>query len=146
MLIAGKYEEDYPPGVEEYVAIVSGLYNREQILAMEKSVLETLGWTLTVPNTYHFLIRFVKAAGADKEMEDMAFFMAELGLMQYAMIKYSPSMLAASAVYAAKLHLKITPIWNDSLELHTGFSEHEVIECAQQLASFHSDELPLTFG
>ncbi|MCL7051403.1 hypothetical protein MKW94_005678 [Papaver nudicaule] len=140
MLIAGKYEEDYPPGVEEYVTFASGLYNREHILAMEKSVLETLGWTLTVPNTYHFLVRFVKAAGADKEMEDTAFYMAELGLMHYAMmIKYSPSILAASSVYAAKLHLKITPIWNDSLELHTGFSEPEVIECAQQLASFHSE-------
>ncbi|MCL7034280.1 hypothetical protein MKW94_030548 [Papaver nudicaule] len=139
MLIAGKYEEDKPPGVQEYVTIACGLYTRKQILGMEKSILGKLGWTLTVPTTYHFLVRFIKTAVADKEMEDTAFFMAELGLMQYATIKYSPSLLAASAVYAAKLYLKITPFWNETLEFHTGFSESQVTECAQKLLSFHSE-------
>ncbi|MCL7035297.1 hypothetical protein MKW94_000264 [Papaver nudicaule] len=139
MLIAGKYEEDKPPGVEEFVTIASGFYNREQILSTEKSILEKLGWSLTVPNPYHFLIRFVKAAGADKEMEDIAFFMAELGLMQYEMMKFCPSMLAASAVYAAKLYLKKTPLWNETLEFHTGYSESQLTGCAQKLLSFHSE-------
>ncbi|MCL7035473.1 hypothetical protein MKW94_015109 [Papaver nudicaule] len=139
MLIAGKYEEDKTPGVEEFVTIASGFYNREKILSMEKSILEKLGWSLTVPNTYHFLIRFVKAAGADKEIEDSAFFMAELGLMQYELMKFCPSMLAASAVYAATLYLKKTPLWNETLEFHTGYSESQLTGCAQKLLSFHSE-------
>ncbi|MCL7051074.1 hypothetical protein MKW94_002194 [Papaver nudicaule] len=139
MLIAGKYEEDYPPAVEEYVTISFGRYNREQILGMEKLILEDLGWSLTVPTTYHFLVRFIKAAGADNEMENLVFFMAEVGLMQYEITRYCPSMFAASAIYAAKLHLKMTPVWNETLEFHTGYSEPEVTECAQKLLSFHSE-------
>ncbi|MCL7027316.1 hypothetical protein MKW94_017672 [Papaver nudicaule] len=141
MLIAAKYEEDYPPAVEEYVTVASGRYNREQILGMEKLLLEDLGWSLTVPTAYHFLVRFIKAAGADKEMENLVFFMAELGLMQYEITRYCPSMFAASAVYAAKLHLEMTPVWNETLEFHTGYSEPEVTECAQKLLSFHSEEV-----
>ncbi|KAI3947580.1 hypothetical protein MKW98_011868 [Papaver atlanticum] len=139
MVIAGKYEEDSPPKVKEYITMAEGVDKKDQILAMEKAVLEKLDWTLAVPTTYHFLVRFIKAAVADKEMEDMSFFMAELGLMKYAMINYSPSMLAASAVYAAKYSLKMTPLWNETLKYHTGFSEFQVIECAKQLTSFHSE-------
>ncbi|KAI3927434.1 hypothetical protein MKW92_044424 [Papaver armeniacum] len=139
MVIAGKYEKKSPPKLKEYVDMAEGVYKKDQILATEKAILAKLGWTLAVPTTYHFLVRFIKAAVADKEMEDMAFFMAELGLMKYAMINYSPSMLAASAVYAAKYSLKMTPLWNETLKYHTGFSEFQVIECAKQLTSFHSE-------
>ncbi|RZC82816.1 hypothetical protein C5167_045601 [Papaver somniferum] len=138
MLIASKYEEIWAPEVNDFVCISDKAYNREQILAMEKAILGKLGWTLTVPTPYHFLVRFVKAAVADKEMENMTFFLAELGLMQYSMIKYCPSMLAASAVYAAQCTLKKTPLWNDTLKLHTGFAEAQLIECAKELVSFHS--------
>ncbi|KAI3853966.1 hypothetical protein MKW92_012050 [Papaver armeniacum] len=138
MLIASKYEEIWAPEVNDFVCISDKAYNRLQILAMEKAILGKLGWTLTVPTPYHFLVRFVKAAVADKEMENMTFFLAELGLMQYSMIKYCPSMLAASAVYAAQCTLKKTPLWNDTLKLHTGFAEAQLIECAKELVSFHS--------
>ncbi|KAI3865013.1 hypothetical protein MKX03_012167 [Papaver bracteatum] len=138
MLIASKYEEIWAPEVNDFVCISDKAYNREQILAMEKAILGKLGWTLTVPTPYHFLVRFVKAAVADKEMENMTFFLAELGLMQYSMIKYCPSMLAASAVYVAQCTLKKTPLWNDTLKLHTGFAEAQLIECANELVNFHS--------
>ncbi|OVA18786.1 Cyclin [Macleaya cordata] len=138
MLIASKYEEIWAPEVNDFVCISDRAYNREHILAMEKSILGKLGWTLTVPTPYHFLVRFIKAAVADKEMENMAFFMAELGLLNYAMIMYCPSMLAASAVYAARSTLNQSPLWNETLKLHTGFSESQLIECAKLLVSFHS--------
>ncbi|MCL7037779.1 hypothetical protein MKW94_007406 [Papaver nudicaule] len=138
MLIASKYEEIWAPEVNDFVCISDKAYTREQILVMEKSILGKLGWTLTVPTPYHFLIRFVKAAVADKETENMTFFLAELGLMQYTMIKYCPSMLAASAVYAAHCTLKKAPLWNETLKLHTGFSEAQLIDCAKELVSFHS--------
>ncbi|OVA18788.1 Cyclin [Macleaya cordata] len=138
MLIASKYEEIWAPEVNDFVTISDRTYTREHILGMEKSILGMLGWTLTVPTPYVFLVRFIKAAVADKEMENMAFFLAELGLMQYAMIMYSPSMLAASAVYAARCTLNKSPLWNETLEIHTGFSESQLIDCAKLLVSFHS--------
>ncbi|MCL7043724.1 hypothetical protein MKW94_023305 [Papaver nudicaule] len=146
MLIASKYEEIWAPEVNDFVYISDMAYTREQILVMEKSILGKLGWTLTVPTPYHFLVRFVKAAVADKEMEDMTFFLAELGLMRYAMIKYCPSMFAASAVYAAQSTLKKTPLWNETLKFHTGFAEAQLIECAKKLVGFHSAAPEHTLG
>ncbi|KAI3993963.1 hypothetical protein MKX01_002976 [Papaver californicum] len=138
MLIASKYEEIWAPEVSDFVCISDRTYTREHILAMEKSILGKLGWTLTVPTPYVFLVRFVKAAVADKKMENMVYFLAELGLVQYAMIMFSPSMLAASAVYAARCILNKTPLWDETLKLHTGYCESQLIECAKQLVSFHS--------
>ncbi|KAI3953003.1 hypothetical protein MKX01_028695 [Papaver californicum] len=130
MLIASKYEEIAAVEVDELVDISDRIYNREQILAMEKSILGKLGWALTVPTTYHFLVRFIKASSvaADKEMENMVFFLAELGLMRYAII-----------CCAANCTLKKTPYWNKTLKLYTGFYEYELIQCAKQLAKFHSE-------
>ncbi|KAI3926899.1 hypothetical protein MKX01_032814 [Papaver californicum] len=85
------------------------------IASMEKSIL-----TLTVPTPYVFLVRFVKAATANKEMEDMAFLLAELGLMQYAVVMFRPSMLAASAVYAARDCAKLL------VSFHAGVAEHKL--------------------
>lgn len=58
----------------------------------------------------------------------MVFFLAELGLMHYTtMISYSSSIMAASAVYAARRTLNMTPPWSDTLRLHTGYSEDELM-------------------
>ncbi|ONK55438.1 uncharacterized protein A4U43_UnF3370 [Asparagus officinalis] len=127
MLIASKYEEIWAPQVEDFICISDRAYSQEQILAMEKSILNRLEWSLTVPTPYVFLVRFIKAAMCDKEMEHMVYFFAELGLIQYSMIMYSPSTVAASAVYAARCTLKKSPLWTESLKHYTGFSEPQLL-------------------
>lgn len=57
----------------------------------------------------------------------MVFFLAELGMMNYETIIYCPSMIAASAVYAARCALNKTPVWNETLKTHTGFSELQIM-------------------
>lgn len=58
----------------------------------------------------------------------MVYLLAELAMMNYSTaIKYSPSMIAASAVYAARCTLNKAPAWNDTLGSHTGFSENELM-------------------
>lgn len=138
MLIACKYEEIWAPEVNDFICISDKTYTREKILAMEKDILDVLEWTLTVPTPYVFLVRFLKAAEADKEMEHMVHFLAELGLMQYSVIKYSPSKFAASAVYAARLTLKKNPIWTDTLEQHTGFSDVQLMDCVKLVVKCHA--------
>lgn len=138
MLIACKYEEIWAPEINDFVCISDAAYCREQILFMEKAMLDKLEWNLTVPTPYVFIMRFLKASASDKEMEDMTFFLAELSLMHYSMIMYCPSMIAASAVYAARCTLKKTPIWNNTLEHHTGFDESQLMDCAKELVNFHS--------
>lgn len=145
MLIACKYEEIWAPEVNDFIMISDKAYVRNQVLAMEKSILGKLEWYLTVPTPYVFLVRYVKAALAAtdeaKEMESMSFFLAELGVMNYStIVAYGPSMLAASAVYVARctLNAAAAPRWTETLRHHTGFSEEEITDCARMLVGFHS--------
>ncbi|KAF3453137.1 hypothetical protein FNV43_RR03572 [Rhamnella rubrinervis] len=140
MLLASKYEEIWSPEVNDFVCISDNAYVREQILVMEKTILGKLGWHLTVPTPYVFLVRYVKASvPSDEEMENMVFFLAELGLMNYsAIITFSPSILAASAVYTARCTLARSPFWTETLKHHTGYSEYQLMDCAELLASLHS--------
>ncbi|KAI3450090.1 hypothetical protein Pfo_006755 [Paulownia fortunei] len=129
MLIACKYEEIWAPEVSDFIAISDNAYVREQVLLMEKAILGKLEWYLTVPTPYVFLVRYIKASlPADKEMENMTFFFAELGLTNYStIIHYCPSMLASSAVYAARCTLSRTPLWTETLKHHTGYSEDQLM-------------------
>eukprot|EP00261_Vitis_vinifera_P003410 XP_002268488.2 PREDICTED: G2/mitotic-specific cyclin S13-7 isoform X2 [Vitis vinifera] len=138
MLIACKYEEIWAPEVNDFVCISDNAYAREQILQMEKSILTKLEWYLTVPTPYVFLVRYIKASVApDQEMEEMVFFLTELGLMNYSTILYSPSMLAASAVYAARCTLRRIPLWSATLKHYTGYTQDQLMDCAKLLVSFH---------
>lgn len=62
MLLASKYEEIWAPEVNDFVCISDNAYIKEQILAMEKAILGKLGWYLTVPTPYVFLVRYIKAS------------------------------------------------------------------------------------
>ncbi|XP_044947985.1 nascent polypeptide-associated complex subunit alpha, muscle-specific form-like [Hordeum vulgare subsp. vulgare] len=74
--------------VNDFILISESVYTREQILKMEKAILNRLEWNLTVPTLYVFLVRFAKVASSssnhknDKEMENTVFFFfAELALL-----------------------------------------------------------------
>ena len=64
MLIASKYEEIYAPEVRDFVYITDKAYTREEILAMESSMLATLDFNITAPSSYRFLERFTKITSA----------------------------------------------------------------------------------
>ncbi|XP_049399574.1 G2/mitotic-specific cyclin S13-7-like [Solanum stenotomum] len=139
MLIACKYEEIWAPEVNDFIHISDNAYARDQILQMEKAILGKLEWYLTVPTPYVFLVRYIKASTPnDQEMENMAFFFAELGLMNYkTTITCCPSMLAASSVYAARCTLNKSPLWTQTLQHHTEYSEDQLMESAKELVSYH---------
>ncbi|XP_007015340.2 PREDICTED: G2/mitotic-specific cyclin S13-7 [Theobroma cacao] len=140
MLIACKYEEIWAPEVNDFVFISDNAYAREQVLAMEKAILDKLEWYLTVPTPYVFLVRYIKASiPSDDKMEDLVFFLAELGLMQYpTVVLCCPSMLAAAAVYAARCTLDKSPLWSETLKHHTGYSEDQLKSWAKLLVKFHA--------
>lgn len=71
MLLASKYEEIWAPEVNDFVCISDNAYIKEQILAMEKAILGKLGWYLTVPTPYVFLVRYIKASlPADEKVKN----------------------------------------------------------------------------
>ncbi|KAJ4724188.1 Cyclin [Melia azedarach] len=139
MLIACKYEEIWAPQVNDFICISDYAYVGYEVLLMEKAILGELGWYLTVPTPYVFLVRYIKASiSPDQEMENLVFFLAELGISHYStIISYCPSMLAAAAVYAARCTLNKSPFWTETLKHHTGYSEEQLKDCAKLLVGFH---------
>lgn len=53
--------------VNDFILISDSAYTREQILKMEKAILNRLEWNLTVPTPYVFLVRFAKAASSSSD-------------------------------------------------------------------------------
>ncbi|CAH8352270.1 unnamed protein product [Eruca vesicaria subsp. sativa] len=147
MLIACKYEEIWAPEVNDFVSISDNAYCREQVLAMEKSILRQLEWCITVPTPYVFLARYIKASvPCDGEIEKLVLYLAELGLMQCPLAFVNrPSILAASAVYDACQLLEKTPSWTETLKHHTGYSEDEIMEKVKMLRNIRDSALERSF-
>lgn len=81
LLIVAKYEEIYPPLLKDFVYITENAYTAEEILDMEKKILFTLDFDLSLCTSYRFLERFSKLAKIDNVTFYLAQYMLELGLL-----------------------------------------------------------------
>eukprot|EP00967_Tisochrysis_lutea_P087085 scaffold123074_cov37-Tisochrysis_lutea.AAC.2 len=136
MLLAAKYEEIHPPGVDEFVYISDNTYTRAEILAMEGTILNRLQFELSVATPKVFLNRFIKAAQiggvCDPRAASLCHYLCELTLQEYAFLKYSPSMLAAASLRLA-LHAAGLPAWTATLEATSGYSAEVLNECVSDV-------------
>ncbi|KAH7692018.1 cyclin B protein [Dioscorea alata] len=137
MLLACKYEEISVPIVEDFIMISDRAYTRLEVLEMEKLIVSTLQFNMSVPTPYPFMRRFLKAAEFDKKLELLSFFIIELCLVEYQMLKFRPSLLAAAAIYTAQCTLRGFRHWTRTSELHANYSEEQLIECSRLMVDFH---------
>ncbi|CAJ2635906.1 unnamed protein product [Trifolium pratense] len=137
MLLACKYEEVYVPAVSDLIHISDKAYTRKDVLDMEKLMLNALQYNMSLPTVYVFMRRFLKAAQADKKLERVAFFLVELSLVEYEMLKFPPSLVAAAAVYTAQCTVSGFKHWNKTCEWHTNYSEDQLLECSMKMVVFH---------
>jgi len=133
MLIASKYEEIYPPELNDFVYITDNSYTREDILDMESLILRVLDWNITVATPLHFLRRFSKAARSDWKTHNLSKYLIEVPLLDIKMLKYLPSEIAAASVFIGRTMLHYNPVWTPTLEHYTGYSEAEVRACVCDL-------------
>lgn len=140
MAIAGKVEEIAVTGVQDWVTVCSDAYTREQINAVEIEMLTRLDWNLTSPTTLHFLRRYTKAAEADVVMHYLAKYLCELALCDHMMLRFLPSMIAATSFYMARKALvKDEPAWSPALHFHAGYAESDLLECRWILMALLSE-------
>lgn len=135
LLAASKYEEIYPPDLNDLVFITDSAYSRSEIVEMELNICETLQYYLTVPTTHTFLCRHLKAAHADRAMVQLACYLAERSMQEYSMIKFLPSVIAATAVLIARKSLKRHP-WSPTLVEFTKYDEPDLQQCVNEMKRF----------
>ncbi|MCL7041745.1 hypothetical protein MKW94_015636 [Papaver nudicaule] len=136
LLLASKYEDFWHPKVKELISLAVDTYTRAQMLAMEKLILKKLLFRLNTPTPYVFMIRFLKASQSDAKVENLAFYLIELCLVEYESLKFKPSMLCASAIYVARCTLHETPAWTPLLCKHSHYEESQLRGCANMILRF----------
>ena len=132
LLIACKYEEIYPPSLKEFVAICDKAYTSQQILDMEADILATLNMELTHSSALRFLDRYSQIAEIEKKAYYFARYLIETVLLEYNMLKYRNSLVAAGAIFLVNKIFKKHG-WTETLAHHTGYAETEVKPCAKDL-------------
>jgi cyclin B len=132
MLIACKYEEIYAPEVRDFVYITDKAYTKEEILLMENEILSTLNYNITVPSP----LRFCEVYRYFLKMDECTFmfckYLLELFLIEYKMLRYNPSLLAASTIF---ITLKLTKKEPEKILELSNYSEEKIKECSKDICS-----------
>ncbi|XP_077234555.1 G2/mitotic-specific cyclin-2-like isoform X2 [Tasmannia lanceolata] len=139
MLLACKYEEICVPLLDDFIFISDKAYTREDVLEMEKSILNTLQFNMSVPTAFVFMKRFLKAAESDTMLETVSFYLMELCMVEYQMLRFPPSLVSASAIYTGRCMLRKSPPWNKILSYHSTYSEDQLLECVRLIEELHQN-------
>jgi len=130
LLIASKYEEIYPPELRDLIYICDNAYSREAILDMEEIVLKTLEYQITIPSAHAFLVRYLKAAHADKRIVQLSCYILDGTLQSYDLLHYLPSQLAAAAVLIARRCVGRNS-WSPTLLRYAQYCEEDILPVAR---------------
>lgn len=141
MLIASKYEEIYAPEVKDFVFITDKAYTRQEVISMELEILNTLEYNLTMPSANRFVEMYHHFIGYNQLVLFFSLYLLDLSIVEYKMLKYKGSLLAASVLYvASKLLHKENIVYNDSIDIDSTklyelseYSEEEIKECAKEV-------------
>ncbi|XP_009876596.1 PREDICTED: cyclin-A1, partial [Apaloderma vittatum] len=133
ILLAAKYEEIYPPEVNELVYITDYTYTKKQVLRMEQLLLKVLAFDLTAPTINQFLLQYFQRNGVCRRTENFARYLAELSLLEAdPFLKYFPSQIAAAAYCLANYTVNRS-FWPERLVAFTGYSLSDIVPCLTDL-------------
>ncbi|XP_035642920.1 G2/mitotic-specific cyclin-B2-like [Oncorhynchus keta] len=133
MLLASKYEEMYSPEIGDFVYITDNAFTKAHIREMEQMILQSLNFELGRPLPLHFLRRASKAGNADVEKHTLAKYLMELTLLDYDMVHYHPSEIAAAALCLSQLLLDELN-WTLTQEHYSTYNENHLKPIMQHIA------------
>ncbi|CAM8941588.1 unnamed protein product [Rhodiola kirilowii] len=135
LLVASKYEENVPPYLEEMCFLTDNSSTNDEILNMEKEVVKLLNHEMNAPTIKTFL-RILAKVSPNKEqsstlLEFIERYLSELSLLNYQLLRFPPSLIAASVVFLARF--TIMPgrhPWTMELQQYSGYRPSDLKECA----------------
>jgi len=101
MHIAWKYEEIYPPEANDFVYITDNAYTKKELLDTEYKILKSLNFNLTFTSCFRYLERFCTLTNWEHLIPNATKHL-NVAVIDYAMLKYEPQVLAAAALYLAQ--------------------------------------------
>ncbi|XP_033962000.1 G2/mitotic-specific cyclin-B2-like isoform X1 [Pseudochaenichthys georgianus] len=133
MLVACKYEEMYAPEVADFAYITDNAFTKAQILVMEQLILRALNFELGRPLPLHFLRRASKVSNSDVERHTLAKYLMELTLLDYNMVHYRPSEIAAASLALSQLLLVALP-WSPQQQHYSTYDAAHLKPIMQHIA------------
>lgn len=134
LMMAAKFDEIYWPNIEEYVFISANTYSKKKLLAAERIIWTKLNYQLCRPTAFNFLSRYCDALlFSEKKLLHLTQYIAYLSLIEYDLLKYLPSEIAAASAYLAAQYLGKENPWNATFEHYTQFTEPELVDCIAAL-------------
>ncbi|KAL4510119.1 hypothetical protein ABPG72_010312 [Tetrahymena utriculariae] len=131
MFIACKFEEIYPPEINDFVFICDSLYTKEQILQMEGELITAINFDLTYTSPLRFLNRYSYLNESTEVQYHCAQYLLELSLIEYKMTEYSSSNQAASALYL--VNQIFDQPWSDELRNQSHYDQSSLKKCAKDM-------------
>ena len=141
LLIASKYEEIYPPELRDLVYVCDRAYSGNEIIDMEEKVLKALEYQITIPSAHAFLVRYLKAAHADKKIVQLACYVLDGTLQSYNLLHYLPSQLAAASVFIARRCVGRNS-WSPTLLKYAEYCEEDVVPVARAVLAEKNSTSP----
>jgi hypothetical protein len=125
LLIAAKYEEIYPPTLNDFLAVSENKFSKQMVLKMEKDILTTLSFNVTAPSAYRFLQRYriLNPICNEDEVFFYAQYLQEIQLLDASLLRFKQSEIAAAALILSTKQLKKTNCWNKEMEKFSGYSD-----------------------
>ncbi|XP_024102789.1 G2/mitotic-specific cyclin-B1 isoform X2 [Pongo abelii] len=133
MFIASKYEEMYPPEIGDFAFVTDNTYTKHQIRQMEMKILRALNFGLGRPLPLHFLRRASKIGEVDVEQHTLAKYLMELTMLDYDMVHFPPSQIAAGA-FCLALKILDNGEWTPTLQHYLSYTEESLLPVMQHLA------------
>jgi transcription initiation factor TFIIIB Brf1 subunit/transcription initiation factor TFIIB len=102
LLIASKYEDIYPPALDEMIKMMAKPSSRKEILEWEFRILKELTFHITAPTPFRFLERFASTSVLYQNALPLAQYIIELAIYDFDIIyNLSPSEIAAIGLFTA---------------------------------------------
>ncbi|XP_028626687.1 G2/mitotic-specific cyclin-B3 [Grammomys surdaster] len=146
-MIAAKFEESYPPSLKEFLYICEDVYQKSDMVSLERSILKTLNFDINIPTAYNFLRRYASCIRASMKTLTLSRFICEMTLQEYDYIEERPSKLAAASFILA-LYMRNLSNCVPSLEYYTGYQIaelHILVRKLNHLLNFRSHMLKNVF-
>ncbi|GBG29329.1 G2/mitotic-specific cyclin-A [Hondaea fermentalgiana] len=155
--IATKFEETFKVNMRSLLNLADGAYRPDELLKMEASVIKVLEYGFAMTTAKTFMRRFQRAARITQQEKVLGNYLLELSLTSYELAGYVPSLIAAAAVFVARVtlfasdsHAVVTEpsadprlvddddLWSTQLRHYCGFSLEQIAAVVRKLHELHT--------
>ncbi|KAF3682109.1 putative U-box domain-containing protein 15-like [Capsicum annuum] len=126
--------------IDRFLAVQSVIIKKLQLVGITTLLLTYKYEEVSIP-VVEDLILISEKAYARKEVLEMvelvSFLLIELCLVEYKMLRFLPSTLAAAAIFTTQCTLSVSREWNITCEKHSSYGKNQILECSKLMVSFH---------